>query len=70
MFKVQVTALVTYTCCLDEDDVAKVQEYAEENECELEEAVFSLYADGEIDLYKESTESDFSTESVDSVYED
>lgn len=70
MLKVEVSALVTYTCYLDDDDVEKVQEYAKENECNLEEAIFSLYTDGELDLYKDSTESDFCTQSVDCAYED
>ena len=70
MLKVEVSALVTYTCYLDDDDEDKVQEYAKENECNLEEAIFSLYTDGELDLYKNSTESDFSTESVNCAYKD
>lgn len=51
---------------------ARVLAYAEENDCELEEAVSALYdqacdtGDG-IMLYTDSAESDFMTEEVESV---
>jgi hypothetical protein len=70
MITVEVTAMVQYTCKLSEDESEKVKEYAEENECELTEAVHALYNLGEIDLYGHSTESDFSTESIDFAYEE
>lgn len=69
MLKVEVTASVLYTCTLTTEDEAKVRAFAEENGVDLDVAVCELYADGEIDLYKYSVESDFSTESIDSVYE-
>lgn len=69
MMTVEVTASVLYTCHLSTGDEEKVKAFAKENNIDLEEAVFELYADGEIDLYKDSVESDFSTESIDSVYE-
>ena len=69
MFTVEVTATVQYTCTLSEDDSEKVKEYAEENNCEWTEAVFALYNSGEINLYNKSTESDFSTDVIDYVYE-
>lgn len=70
MLTVEVTAMVQYTCKLSEDESKKVKEYAEENECELTEAVHALYNLGEIDLYHHSVESDFSTESIDFAYEE
>ena len=70
MITVEVTASVQYTCKLSEEESEKVKEYAEENECELTEAVYALYILGEIDLYGHSTESDFSTESIDFAYEE
>lgn len=69
VYCVNVTAKVQYACWLSEEDGEKVKEYAEENECELETAVWVLYADGQINLYADSNESDFSTESIDCVEE-
>lgn len=66
---VEVTASVQYTCYLSMEDEEKVLQYAEDEDCSLEEAVFGLYSRGEINLYYNSTESDFSTESIDSVEE-
>ena len=67
--KVEVTASVVYTCYLTTEEEAKVKAFAEETDIDLEVAVWELYAGGEIDLYKNSVESDFNTESVDRVYE-
>ena len=67
MLTVETTAIVTYTCYLTEEDSEKVINYADENGLELTEAVAELYSNAEIDLYHESTESDFSTESIDMV---
>ena len=64
---VETTAIVTYTCYLTEEDSEKVINYADENGLELTEAVAELYGNSEINLYHESTESDFSTESIDMV---
>lgn len=66
-FSVQVEAIVTYTCDLTEEESQKVQELAEECDYSLEEAVMSLYNSNEIDLYKHSTESDFSTNEITQV---
>jgi hypothetical protein len=64
--KVMVTAQVRYTCWLDEEQTKEVMEYAKENDCEIESAVMDLYnIHSDFDLYHDSTESDFSTESVD-----
>lgn len=67
MIKVETTATVNYACWLSEEDSQKVIDYADENGLELREAVAELYADGKIDLYDDSTESDFSTESIDTA---
>ena len=64
---VETTAIVTYTCWLTKEDSEKVINYADENGLELEEAVAELYDSSEINLYYNSTESDFSTESIDVV---
>lgn len=66
---VQVTATVEYNCWLDEDKAKQVIEYAKENDCTLEEAVWELYTycDTNFNLYEAGTESDFSTESIDCV---
>ena len=67
--KVETTALVKYTCFLDEEQAIEVIKYAKEHDCDLEEAVLAMYEDYEMDfeLYHDSTESDFSTESIDFV---
>ena len=63
--EVKTEATVTYVCNLNEEDTKKVCDYANEQGLTLKEAVADLYADGKIDLYYNSTESDFSTESID-----
>lgn len=70
MITVEVTAMVQYTCELTAEDEEKVKAFAEENDVDLDVAVWELYADGEIDLYKHSVESDFSTERIDDAYEE
>lgn len=67
--KVEVEAKVIYTCYLSQEDEEIVREYAEENECDLETAVWECYCDSKIGLYYNSTESDFSTEEILSVEE-
>ena len=67
--KIYVEAKVWYTCTLNEEDEKKVKNYAEENEISLEEAVWDLYGNTEIELYENSVESDFSTESIEEVIE-
>lgn len=70
MITVEVTASVLYTCQLTEEDEEKVKAFAEENDAELAVAVWELYSVGEINLYKNSVESDFSTEAIDDAYEE
>lgn len=65
---VTTTATVQYACYLTDEEEEKVLEYAEAHpNMELTEVVDELWAAGEIDLYRESVETDFSTESIDSV---
>ena len=70
MITVEVTASVLYTCELTAEDEEKVKVFAEENDVELASAVWELYSVGEINLYKNSVESDFSTERIESAYEE
>jgi hypothetical protein len=67
---VTVEAVVTYTCFLDEEDSARVKELAEEYDLELEEAVRWLYRSNELNLYRNSVESDFATDEIVQVEED
>ena len=69
-FAVSVEATVTYTCYLDEKDSARVKEIAEEYDLTLEKAVRWLYNSNELNLYKNSVESDFSTEEIVQVEEE
>jgi hypothetical protein len=70
MITVETTASVSYTCQLTAKDEEKVRAFAEENDVELADAIWELYWSGEINLYKNSVESDFSTESIDDAYEE
>ena len=67
--KVEVEAKVTYTCELSAEDEEIVRKYAEKLECDLELAVWHCYIFNKINLYYNSTESDFSTEEILSVEE-
>lgn len=65
---VTVEATVTYTCYLDEEDTAKVEALIEESDdLSLEDAVNELYTMGELNLYENSTESDFCTTEISQV---
>lgn len=74
-YGVTVTATVQYWCNLSDEDSEKVDELIRQSEEDpnnlfpytLEEAVWALYNNGQISLYDDSTESDFSTECIDSV---
>ena len=65
-----VEATVTYACWLSEEDEQKVRDYIGDTDLSIEDAVIELYNAGEIDLYKDSTESDFSTNYIERVYEE
>ena len=65
---ITVTAEVTYTCTLDNDRSELVMRHAKENDMTLEEAVWDLqFNGGDLEMYDDSVESDFSTQSVDYV---
>lgn len=65
MITVETRATVTYTCNLNEEDSQKVLDFLDENpDYDMTEAVDKLYSNGEINLYENSTESDFSTEEI------
>lgn len=60
-------AIVQYACRLSTEDEQKVREFAEQNDVTLEEAVMTLYNDYELNLYANSSESDFDTNEILSV---
>lgn len=62
-----VEATVTYACYLSEEDEQKVLDYIGDTDLSLEDAIMELYDAGEIELYKHSTESDFSTNEIVSI---
>ena len=64
---VMVEATVTYACRLSKEDEQKVRDYIGDIDLSIDDAVMELYCDGKIDLYKNSTESDFSTNYIISV---
>lgn len=73
MFKVEAVATVYYTCSLSDEDGQKVLDYIKENPEEFEfisdkkkilKAVEILSNNCEIELYDDSTESDFSTDEL------
>lgn len=70
MIKVETTAQVITTCFLTNEDEEKVKAYMKDNECDLEDAVKALFWTNELNIYTDSIESDFSTESIDSIEEE
>lgn len=65
--EVRTTATVEYACRLKDEDAEMVRKFAEQEGCSLKEAVIELAGYGAIDLYYDSWDTDFSTESIDSV---
>ena len=61
---VMTEATVRYACRLSLKDEQKVREYAEKHDTTLEEAVDALYTDCGINLYADSWETDFSTDTI------
>ena len=61
---VMTEATVQYACRLSAEDEQKVREFAELNNSTLEEAVMELYSDCAINLYADSWESDFNTDTI------
>lgn len=70
MIKVETTAEVITTCYLTIKDEEKVKAFMKKNQCDLEDAVKELFWNNEINIYNNSTESDFNTESIDLVEEE
>lgn len=70
MIRVETTAEVITTCILTDEDEEKVKAFMEENQCDLEDAVKELFWNNELNIYCQSTESDFHTESIDLVEEE
>lgn len=73
MLEIKSTSIVYYTCKLYDDDEQKILDYIKSNpikfefmtsESKITKAVEELYANGNIDIYKDSTESDFFTDSI------
>lgn len=73
MLKIEAVAKVYHTCTLTDEEEQKVLDYIKNNEEEFKgmsskkkitEAVEILYGEDEIDLYKNATESDFSTDEI------
>lgn len=62
--KLIATATVTYACEISEEEAQKIVDYAEEIDMPLSYAAWTLYQKGELNLYDNSTESDFSTEDI------
>jgi hypothetical protein len=70
MIRVETTAEVITTCILTDKDEEKVKAFMKKNQCDLEDAVRELFWNNELNIYSQSTESDFNTESIDLVEEE
>lgn len=70
MIRVETTAEVITTCYLTDEDEEKVRVFMEENDCDLEDAIKELFWNNELNIYSQSTESDFHTQSIDLVEEE
>ena len=69
MIEIQTTAEVQFTCYLTDEDEEKVKTFMKENQCDLEDAVKELYCNNELNIYSNSIEGDFNTDSIDCVEE-
>ena len=67
MIRVETTAEVITTCYLTNEDEKEVRDFMEKYNCDLEYAVNSLFWTNKLDIYNNSTESDFHTESINLV---
>ena len=63
-----VEATVIYACRLSEEDEQKVRDYIGDTDLSTADAIMELYDAGKIELYKDSTESDFFTNYIAGVY--
>ena len=79
MLKVEAVGTIYYTCELSDEDEEKVVRYIKDNPEEFDymdedtimEAVRILWGKGEIELYENAIESDYSTEEINrSEFED
>ena len=70
MIKVETTAEVITTCYLTDKDEKEVRNFMEKHNCDLEYAVNMLFWTNKLDIYNNSTESDFHTESIDLVLDE
>lgn len=80
MFKIEVVEKVWHTATISEEEEQKVKDYIKINQEEFEfmseeekikKAIWGLYCDGDIELYKNSVESDTITEEINwSEYEE
>lgn len=64
MIIVETEALVNYCCRIEGEDEENILTYAKINGCSLTTAAKELYDMGEIELYNDSYETDFSTENI------
>jgi len=64
MIELRTEARSFYWCLLSRENEQKVREFAEENNVGLTYAAEELWMRGEIEIYRYSTESDFSTEKI------
>lgn len=63
-----VEATVTYACWLSEEDEQKIRDYIGDTDLSTADAIRELHYAGKINLYKNSTESDFYTNYVTEIY--
>lgn len=63
-----VEATVTYACRLSKEDEQKICDYIGDTDLSTADAIMELYYAGEIELYKNSTESDFDTNYITDIY--
>lgn len=64
MIRAMVDGRVTYACYFDGEREEMIKQYAEENDVDIETAIWSLYQSGNLDIYRDYNESDYSTEGV------
>ena len=70
MIRVETTAEVITTCYLTDEDEKEVKNFMEKYNCDLEDAVIELFWTNKLDIYNNSIESDFHTESIDLVLDE
>ena len=70
MIRVKTTAEVITTCYLTNEDEKEVRNFMEKYNCDLEYAVNMLFWTNKLNIYNNSTEGDFHTESIDLVLDE